>query len=123
MKKLCNTKGFTLVELVVTILILGILMFLVVMRIGSFSETAAERTCEYNRRSLLSTVSLYEADLKVNGKTLTNDMLDLDVDSSEFNQKFIQGAKPQCPDGGIYSIGYFENGEVSIYCSVHAPKP
>ncbi|MGL5440483.1 MAG: competence type IV pilus major pilin ComGC [Filifactoraceae bacterium] len=55
-------KGFTLVELVVVIMAIGILMLIGMARFSSISMTAAERTFEANHRLVVSAISMYMAD-------------------------------------------------------------
>ena len=61
MKTLRSKKGFTLIELVVVIVILGILMMLVIPRIGEYQKGAQQTTCQGNRRILASSQAAYYA--------------------------------------------------------------
>lgn len=53
-KKLKNRKGFTLIELIVVIAILGILVAIAVPRLGAFRGDAANNASEANIRTLES---------------------------------------------------------------------
>ncbi len=57
-----NKKGFTLIELVVVIAILGILAALAIPRLSGSTQKAKETTNEANIRTIQSAISLYEAE-------------------------------------------------------------
>lgn len=92
-KKINNRKGFTLVELVVVIAILGILSSIAVPRLNKSRQTAVVTAHNSNIRTLESAANMYIADkgLPSEEKTFSgdsgNDMLD-----------FVQ-EWPKVPDG------------------------
>ncbi|MGI6227506.1 MAG: prepilin-type N-terminal cleavage/methylation domain-containing protein, partial [Peptococcales bacterium] len=57
-----DQKGFTLVELLVVVVILGVLATLAVQTIGSRADVAEKSTNEANARIVASAVELYVAD-------------------------------------------------------------
>ncbi|SDY47612.1 type IV pilus assembly protein PilA [Proteiniborus ethanoligenes] len=61
LKQLKSKKGFTLVELVVVIAILGILAAIAVPRLGGFSDGAKKAKVEAEHRQLISAIQMWQA--------------------------------------------------------------
>jgi len=61
-KRLRNRKGFTLIELVVVIAILGILAVIAIPRFTGTQDRAKDRTHNANVRTIESAVSVYVAE-------------------------------------------------------------
>ncbi|MCH8194179.1 MAG: prepilin-type N-terminal cleavage/methylation domain-containing protein [Planctomycetes bacterium] len=90
----CRTKlGFTLVELLVVVLILGALAFVAIPRIGQSTTTAKNNACDTNVDLLNSQIELYYATSGTWPAALTDITLDVNY--------FPDGA-PGCPHGTDY---------------------
>lgn len=109
MKKLRNKKGFTLVELVVVMVILGILALMIIPRLTGYRATAEEATCMANKRTIYTAASVYLIDNPpVSNAVAITALAD-----------YIPAASSVCPtDNKAYTIGVnATSGAVSVSCS------
>ena len=103
-------KGFTLLEILAVLAIVGVLAALAVPRFLLSTDTAEDEVCTANRGTIALQIERYYLD---NAAYPDWGTLSIDTDY------FPQGA-PICPDpDGDYSISA---GGV-VYCDVHKPAP
>ena len=96
MRKLINKKkGFTLVELLVVVAILGILMLLALPRFMDSTKGSKVRTFEANVRTLLSMANQYSAD---RAGTYTG------IESATSDVKKMADSLLGKPDGAKYTV-------------------
>jgi len=93
-----SEKGFTLVELMIVVLILGALAAIAIPRIMGGAQTARENACATNVDVLNSQIELYNANEGAWPGSL-NDLI------SDPNANYFPDGLPTCPLGGTYSIG------------------
>jgi type IV pilus assembly protein PilA len=92
MKK--DDKGFTLVELMIVVVIIGILIAIAIPVYNSIQDRAEQRACDANVRSILSQIEVYKA--QNNGAAPT-------ADADTFSDFLTDGTyfqnEPLCPSG------------------------
>lgn len=95
-----KSEGFTVIELIVVIAILGIIAVIVVPRFIGYRGLAAERVCETNRDTVARQCEVY--------------IQTKDQGESRFNQFLNENFGEVCPDSGVIN---YQEGKVK--CSIH----
>lgn len=95
MKKVLNKKkGFTLVEIMIVVLIIGILLAIAVPNFVRARETSRTRTCIANLRQIDSAKEQYAMEARLAaGAAVTNANL-----VPDYMKRY-----PACPSGGTYT--------------------
>ena len=86
MRKLMNKKGFSLVELMIVVVIMGILIAVAIPLYGAITENANNKTCANNIKTIKSNAAAYKTNYNSNVK-------DLAAVASMFEDKQV----PECP--------------------------
>ncbi|MBW3110304.1 type II secretion system GspH family protein [Bacillus sp. MCCB 382] len=102
MRLVDSERGFTLVELLAVIVILGIVFSIAVISLGGTKEKAEADVCAANRLELE----------KQYGAHLT--LVDADHSDAVFNDFLTENGSELCPVGGV--ITYLDG---VVECSVH----
>lgn len=105
-----NQKGFTLMELMIVIVIIGVLAAIGVPAYSGYVERANKAVCKSNRRSIETAVQLYKMDYP------TADLTGLefgagDLDTNPLAEYITNLGDMLCPKHGAYSVD--ASGKVS----------
>ncbi|CAN2040880.1 Type II secretion system protein GspG [Candidatus Magnetomoraceae bacterium gMMP-15] len=104
-----DSQGFTLIELMVVIVILGILAGLIVPRIMDRPEQARKQKARIQIESLETALKLYRLDNRSNQYPSTSEGLEALVNSSQRKGGYLEKGKvPKDPWGNDFT--YLNNG-------------
>jgi type II secretion system protein G len=110
-----NNKGFTLVELMVVLLIIGILIAIAIPIYNSTQAKAKEKACQSNLRTLDGAAAQYHAATGAYPNATDYNGL-TNLEGNEFvGEKGYIKELPTCPAGGVYNYDA-TNGKFS--CNV-----
>jgi len=100
-KKNAN-RGFTLIEIMIVVLIIGILLAIAVPNFVKARESSRARSCVANLKQIDSGKEQYAMDAKLAG-TAAVTMADL-VNTTTPANSYIKST-PTCPSSGTYTVG------------------
>ena len=98
MRKLMNKKGFTLVELMIVVVILGILVAVAVPIFSAVTKNARKKSCKANMRVIKGNIETYQSTGN-NGEEVTfaADTVLSTTTPAEFMKLFDNNKLPVCP--------------------------
>lgn len=114
-KLLASQKGFTIMELVVVIIILGVLVAIALPRYFALTDDAQQAACLANQKSIEAAIMMEYSDrlLAGSGDALSDVVSDYNTDPGAF---FATDQAPQEPAGGTYTVAE-AGGQLTITCS------
>ena len=95
MKKLRNRKGFTLVEIMIVVAIIGLLAAIAIPNFVNARTTARNKACQANLKQIEGAVQVWAID---NNKSGTSAVTWGDIVPDYLKRT------PECPAGGTYAI-------------------
>lgn len=106
-----NRKGFTLVEIMIVVAIIGLLAAIAIPNFVKARETAQKNACINNMRQIESAKDQWA----IENKKTTGDIVTSDNVSA-----YIKGGYPTCPASGAYTIGVIGT---NVLCDKHGTLP
>ena len=95
-------RAFTLVEIMIVVLIIGILVAIAVPNFIRARESARARACVANLRQIDSAKEQYAMDQRLaQGATMPS----LAALCGNGTTTYIKGSAPSCPSSGTYTVG------------------
>lgn len=93
-----SRQGFTLIEIMIVVLIIGILLAIAVPNFIQARDSSRSRSCVSNLKQIDAAKQQFAMDNRLAGSATVAD--------SDIVGTYIKGsALPQCPSGGTYTIG------------------
>lgn len=122
MRKMMNKKGFTLVELMIVVVILGILVAIAVPIYSAVTTNAKKKACSGDMRIIRSNLASYVMTGGEDGGylTATPSQSELYATNGSFAKMFDNGTVPVCPNSKTqYTISFTAIDKFSVVCAAN----
>lgn len=118
-----NKKGFSLVELMIVVVIMGILVAVAIPLYGAITENAERKTCQSNQKLIYEMFAKYcvmEGTYSATSLLPSGSFSSKDGNTDGIDPTFIEsfdGGFPECPIEGHYFVVTKTNQyEISVKC-------
>lgn len=121
--------GFTLIEIVMVLVLLGILSAVAVSKYFDLQKEAQAKACQHNRGVVLSAIHMQMSAAKIadDSQLFDDSSVDKATESARkvLEENFSDKQQNLCPSGGTFSAAAVKtsdgNYEYHVFCNKHAP--
>jgi len=114
MRKMMNKKGFTLVELMIVVVILGILVAIAVPIYSAVTKNAKRKACQGDIRIIRSNLASYIMTGGTDGAMLTTAPSNI-YNEANFAKMFDNNVVPQCPNAKANYVVTFKTDDITKF--------